>query len=46
MSAVDITMIYCLCRVTDFTTALQIMNVKGVIKFIYSQHGQGDESRE
>lgn len=35
MSAVDITMIYCLERVTNFTTALQIMNVKGLIIFIY-----------
>lgn len=46
MSAVDITMIYCLCRVTDFAAPLQIMNVKGVIKFIYSQGVKGDESRE
>ena len=35
MSAVDITMIYCLSRLTNFTTALQIMNVEGLIIFIH-----------
>lgn len=35
MSTVDINVIYCLSRVTDFTAALQIMNVEGLILFIH-----------
>lgn len=35
MSTVDITVIYCLSRVTNFTAALQIMNVEGLIIFIH-----------
>lgn len=35
MSAVDITVIYCLCGVANFTTVLQIMSVEGLIIFIY-----------
>lgn len=34
MSTVDITVIYCLSRVTNFTAALQIINVEGLIIFI------------
>lgn len=35
MSAVDITVIYRLGRVTNFTAALQIMNVEGLIIFMH-----------